>query len=242
MASGYQALRGNTSGWNNTAVGVQALAANSIGANNTAVGFAALANANLTGYNNTAAGSQALENNTNGWNNTAVGVQALINAENNGNLAMGYQAGYYLSNNWNNIEIGNMGVPGDNNTIRIGTQGIQTRTFLVGSLALNGTTIIDATGNWVGSPTGLVGPQGPPGPQGPAGPAVHTSAVCSSASASGFDGDCNCNGHTLISKTTSYSTCTATSDTGVCGADGAIQSRYPFSDNYFYGSCCVCAY
>ncbi len=38
------------------------------------------------------------------------------------------------------------------------------------SVSVNGNTVIDATGAWVGSPTGLVGPQGAVGPQGPAGP------------------------------------------------------------------------
>ena len=37
------------------------------------------------------------------------------------------------------------------------------------SVSVNGATVIDANGNWVGSPTGLQGPQGVPGPQGPAG-------------------------------------------------------------------------
>ena len=48
------------------------------------------------------------------------------------------------------------------------------------SVSIGGTTVIDSDGNWVGSPTGLVGPAGPAGPQGeqglqgnagPAGPA-----------------------------------------------------------------------
>jgi hypothetical protein len=38
------------------------------------------------------------------------------------------------------------------------------------SVSINGTPVISATGQWVGSPTGLVGPQGPQGLQGPAGP------------------------------------------------------------------------
>jgi hypothetical protein len=53
---------------------------------------------------------------------------------------------------------------------------------LAGSLAINGTNIINALGQWIGSPTGLQGPAGPQGPtgdtgatgptgpQGPAGP------------------------------------------------------------------------
>jgi Collagen triple helix repeat (20 copies)/Chaperone of endosialidase len=39
-----------------------------------------------------------------------------------------------------------------------------------GSLTFGATPVINANGQWVGSPTGLVGPAGPIGPQGPAGP------------------------------------------------------------------------
>ena len=39
------------------------------------------------------------------------------------------------------------------------------------SISINGFPVIDATGAWIGSPTGLVGPEGPQGPIGPAGPA-----------------------------------------------------------------------
>ncbi|MFO0589012.1 MAG: hypothetical protein U0441_15790 [Polyangiaceae bacterium] len=38
------------------------------------------------------------------------------------------------------------------------------------SVTVGGTQVIDATGKWVGDPTGLVGPTGPAGPAGPAGP------------------------------------------------------------------------
>jgi len=37
------------------------------------------------------------------------------------------------------------------------------------SVTINGTPVIDAAGNWIGSPTGLSGPTGPTGPQGPMG-------------------------------------------------------------------------
>lgn len=37
------------------------------------------------------------------------------------------------------------------------------------SLTIGSTQVIDANGNWVGNPTGLVGPMGPQGPQGPQG-------------------------------------------------------------------------
>jgi hypothetical protein len=38
------------------------------------------------------------------------------------------------------------------------------------SISVNGTQVVDATGAWVGAPTGLVGPTGPVGPAGSAGP------------------------------------------------------------------------
>ncbi|HJP19090.1 MAG: hypothetical protein CMD96_03515 [Gammaproteobacteria bacterium] len=43
---------------------------------------------------------------------------------------------------------------------------------VAGDVAINGTTVIDSNGQWVGDPTGLQGPAGPAGgPEGPAGPA-----------------------------------------------------------------------
>ena len=48
------------------------------------------------------------------------------------------------------------------------------------SVTINGTTVIDSTGQWVGDPTGLVGPQGPAGAdgaQGPIGPQGATGAA-----------------------------------------------------------------
>jgi hypothetical protein len=38
------------------------------------------------------------------------------------------------------------------------------------SVTVNGTQVIDATGNWVGPNSGLIGPTGPQGPAGPQGP------------------------------------------------------------------------
>jgi len=45
---------------------------------------------------------------------------------------LGYQAGYNVTTGNNNIEIGNLGTTNDNNTICIGTQGIQTNTSIAG--------------------------------------------------------------------------------------------------------------
>jgi hypothetical protein len=106
-----------------------------------------------------------------------------------------------------------------------------------GGYAVNGTPVIDSSGRWVGSPTGLQGPpgpqgpqgvQGPPGPQGPQGvqgpqgPAVHTFAVCSNTCSS-----CSCTN--LVSRTPGA--CSVTSDTGPCSSTPAPAGC---------GSCCVC--
>ena len=59
-----------------------------------------------------------------------------------------------------------------NDGLRIYSVGSSpTKLNVAGAVAINGTTIIDASGNWVGSTAGLQGPQGPVGPQGPQGPA-----------------------------------------------------------------------
>ncbi len=71
-ASGYKALRDNTTGNQNTAIGGQALISNTTGGNNTASGVNALGS-NTTGSSNTAGGHGALGSNTTGSTNTARG-------------------------------------------------------------------------------------------------------------------------------------------------------------------------
>ena len=74
-----------------------------------------------------------LDSNTTGFQNTAHGFHALFsNATGSDNIALGYNAGFNLTTGDNNIDIGNAGVAGEANTIRIGTQGTQTRTFVAG--------------------------------------------------------------------------------------------------------------
>ena len=104
----------------NTALGSQALFTNTQGLANTAEGFRALFN-NTTGDSNTANGAQALINNTTG---TA-------------NIALGTGAGSNLTTGDNNIDIHDAGVAGESNTIRIGTQGTQTATFIAGINGVN---------------------------------------------------------------------------------------------------------
>ena len=83
---------------------------------------------NTTGNNNTASGEGALFRNTTGSSNVAVGVNA------GSNLTIGN----------NNIHIGNVGVAGEANTIRVGMQGTQTRTFIAGisGVAVAGSAVV----------------------------------------------------------------------------------------------------
>src|SRR4030095_12974046 len=105
---------------------------NTTGGGNTATGLAALFY-NTTGNWNTANGVNALLYNTTGTSNTADGFGALINNTTGGsNIALGYLAGENLTTGNNNIDIGNDGVAGESNMIRIGTAGTQTATFIAG--------------------------------------------------------------------------------------------------------------
>jgi trimeric autotransporter adhesin len=111
---------------------VSALYNNSIGSENTAEGYGALYS-NTSGLNNTAAGFQALYSNTTGGSNTAAGLNALFfNSTGSNNIALGFGAGASLTTGSNNIDIGNAGVGGESNTIRIGTSGTQTATYIAG--------------------------------------------------------------------------------------------------------------
>jgi uncharacterized coiled-coil protein SlyX len=131
-AVGSNALELNTTGGFNTATGISALNGNTTGRFNTASGGIALAS-NTTGSNNTASGYSALAVNSIGLNNTAVGYNALLrNTRGANNIGLGVNAGSNLSTGSNNIDIGNSGVAAEANTIRIGTQGTQTATYIAG--------------------------------------------------------------------------------------------------------------
>jgi hypothetical protein len=160
-ADGVLALENNTGGNGNTAVGDSALSSNTTANNNTAVGFNALLSNATNASQNTAVGAGALQSNTGGADNTAVGVQALSmntgnallptgirntavgesalshNTTGNSNIAVGFQAGRFLDTGSNNIDIYDQGLSGESNTIRIGTLGTHTKTFIQG---IRGTT------------------------------------------------------------------------------------------------------
>jgi hypothetical protein len=169
-AIGFEALYHNTSGNHNTACGLQALFSNTTGSANTAFGHNALAS--NTGSHNTAVGGGTLASNTIGNENTATGRHAL-NLNTGGsynaadgeyalgsstsasqNTALGYGAGYHLTTGGNNIDIGNLGVAGEANTIRIGnpvntvypdgiTHLAQTKTYIAGfTTAVTGSTVV----------------------------------------------------------------------------------------------------
>ena len=165
-ANGTLALFSNTDGNANTAVGYTALFSNTLGLGNTAVGDEAL-RANITGDANIAIGSQALIGNSTGGGNTAVGYFALYhNASGIRNIALGFNAGHLTTGSDNialgadagknrttgdyNIDIGNQGVAAEGNTIRIGTQGTQTATYIAGiqgAIATNGLAVfVDMNG------------------------------------------------------------------------------------------------
>jgi hypothetical protein len=147
-AFGAYALSSNTTGNQNTATGYDALLSNTIGNQNTVNGFVTMYS-NTTGSASTAFGAYALYNNTTGGNNTAIGLQALLsNTSGDSNIALGVGAGRNLTTGNNNIDIGNVGVAGDSKRIRIGTAGMQTKTFIAG---ISGVTVASGVAVIVGS-------------------------------------------------------------------------------------------
>ena len=156
-ALGFQALDSNTTGGGNTAVGVSALLWNTTGSGNTATGVNALfgEGPGSTGNGNTVTGFDALDHDTTGDDNTAAGSDALqSNTTGSSNIGIGSFAGNNLTTGDNNIDIGNEGVAAESNTIRIGTQGTQTATFIAG--IFGGPTIKKGC-DVVASNTGLLG-------------------------------------------------------------------------------------
>ena len=165
-AVGAYALYANTNGSSNTAVGSGALGNNVGAGGNTAIGSAAMSD-NTSGLDNTASGASALASNTSGLGNTANGNSALLYNQSGGfntgmginalfyntgsnNVALGASAGYNLTSGSNNVAIANSGVAGEGGTIRIGTQGTQTRAFVAGisgvSISGGQTVVVNSNG------------------------------------------------------------------------------------------------
>jgi endosialidase-like protein len=147
-ATGLGALQNNTTANGNTADGLDALFANTTGSNNTATGLGALQN-NTTGNGNAADGFNALYHNITGGFNTAYGIAALnSNTTGASNIALSVGAGQNLTTGNNNIDIGNPGVAGESNKIRVGTAGTQTATFIAG---IRGSAVPSGVGVIVGT-------------------------------------------------------------------------------------------
>ena len=73
-----------------------------------------------------------------------VGVDALYgNTTGNNNIAVGYAAGLSLTGGNNKIDIGNLGAAGDSDTIRLGTNGYETNTYIAG---IYGATVASGVG------------------------------------------------------------------------------------------------
>lgn len=125
---GKNALQGNESGINNTAVGHQALMGNKVGSENTAIGESALQN-NISGNRNIGIGYNSLYSNAFASYNTAVGVNTLQNYsyDNSGNVFNAYNTalGYavLMHTNSTNLETGmeNTGVGAE--ALMANTQG-----------------------------------------------------------------------------------------------------------------------
>ncbi|MEO7762736.1 MAG: hypothetical protein ABIR78_00085, partial [Ferruginibacter sp.] len=136
-AIGEQAMRNNTTGLNNTAYGVNSLGSNTSGQSNTAVGKDALY-ANTTAGGNTGIGIHALYVNNTGGNNTAVGYFAGSSSTGSNNTFIGFNSGIGNTTGSSNIALGYGAQTGNTltNAIAIGTNASVTQS---NSLVLGGT-------------------------------------------------------------------------------------------------------
>jgi hypothetical protein len=143
----------------------------SYGANNFFAGSGA-GNFTLSGNNNVGIGENALQANTSGSDNIAIGYNPLLeNQDGSGNIAIGFNAlnqftsgqqniaigfnaGLFLTTGDYNIDIGNFGVSGDSSTMRIGTSGNQTSTFIAG---ISGVTVSSGSPVYINTTTGQLG-------------------------------------------------------------------------------------
>ncbi|MFZ0828247.1 MAG: tail fiber domain-containing protein [Verrucomicrobiia bacterium] len=109
-----------------------------------------------SGGDNVAIGYGALQQNTGGSGNIAIGFNALANfTSGQNNIALGFGTGGSISTGNNNIDIGgNVGLPGDNNTIRIGGSS-QTSTYIGGiagvTVSLGSPVYINTTSGQLGT-------------------------------------------------------------------------------------------
>lgn len=120
MAIGYRSLVACTTGLRNISIGSNTLEALTTGSGNTCLGSNAAQDL-ISGDDNTFIGKGVINNLTTGSNNIAIGSSA---------------ASAYTTSESSNIIIGNAGVVGESNTMRLGTQGTgagqQSQTHIAG--------------------------------------------------------------------------------------------------------------
>ena len=109
VATGYRSLFENTTGYDNVATGNRALNSNTTGTHNTAIGGEQALYSNTEGTANVAIGTRSLIFNKIGNNNTAIGVEAGANCLGDGNVYIGYKAGYNNDTTSNKLYIENTG-------------------------------------------------------------------------------------------------------------------------------------
>lgn len=112
----------------NTFLGALSGSLSASGANNSTFGFGGMTNIS-SGDSNCGLGSTCFENLTTGNRNSGFGVVSLQNiTTGSDNIAMGHGAGQaFTGSDSNNIVIGNPGVSGESNTLRIGVTGSGTK-------------------------------------------------------------------------------------------------------------------
>src|SRR5690348_13657162 len=121
---GQGAGNATITGIRNSAVGFTSLASGTTAGDNTSVGNSAL-NTLTSGTANTCMGSTSLANATTASGNTCIGFGSAFNLlTGRDNTIIGSSGGTaYTGSESSNIVIGSIGTTGDNNQIRIGTQG-----------------------------------------------------------------------------------------------------------------------
>src|SRR5271167_997250 len=232
--AGTSALAVNAAGTNNSVFGDAAMFTNSSGSNNTAFGFDALYS-NTLGKGNAAQGVNALYNNTTGIRNSGIGNNALFdNVTGSYNVALGFNAGYNQTTGNDNIDFSNVGVAGESQTLRLGTQGsagVLGSGILTAYMAgiagtqVTGTPVYVTSSGQLGTGAAIVGPDGPAGPAGPQGPVGPPGATGATGSpgtpgATGPQGAVGPAG--AIGATGSPGTPGATGPQGAVGPAGAI--------------------
>ena len=107
------------------------------GTNNTGIGYGVLRNAVNTANSNTCIGFSSGQNIIGGDSNTLIG--SLSTALGNDSIAIGASAGSNNSGGDSNIYIGSSGpasISAESDTIRIGTEGVHTDSFIAGMLTV----------------------------------------------------------------------------------------------------------